>query len=168
MLVEKKLRVNIFSYIFGCYNQSIRKITKKRLVIFVYHLIKVFVGPGWVKLGGNISQQIAIPFVFAISRRSVSTRFTGMLFSICQLKLCLRLFHSMFLMYGNEYYSLNEYYSPNLPTSMVPTNSTFIEKKQNYLHHGPPKLQNVINEIKTIVIFIVQIECHQTLTKKSL
>ena len=33
---------------------------------------------------------------------------------------------------------------------MVPINSTFIGKTQNYLHHGPPKLQNVINETHTI------------------
>ena len=37
-----------------------------------------------------------------------------------------------------------------------------------YLHHGPPKLQNAINEIQSVVIFIVQKEYHQTLTKKSL
>ena len=37
-----------------------------------------------------------------------------------------------------------------------------------YLHHGPPKLQNAINKIQSIVIFIVQKEYHQTLTKKYL
>ena len=30
-----------------------------------------------------------------------------------------------------------------LPTSVVPINSTFIGKIQNYLYHGSPKLQNV-------------------------
>ena len=39
---------------------------------------------------------------------------------------------------------------------------------QNYLHHGPPKLQNAINEIQSMVIFIVQKEYHQILTKKFL
>ena len=33
-------------------------------------------------------------------------------------------------------------------------------KTQNYFHHGPPKLQNTINEIQSIVIFIVQKEYH--------
>ena len=39
---------------------------------------------------------------------------------------------------------------------MVPINSTFIGKTHNYFHHGPPKLQNAINEIQSMVIFIVQ------------
>ena len=34
-----------------------------------------------------------------------------------------------------------------LTTSVVLINSTFTGKTQNYLHHGPRKLQNVINEI---------------------
>ena len=34
---------------------------------------------------------------------------------------------------------------------MVPINSTFIGKTQNYLHHGPPKLQNAVNEIQSMV-----------------
>ena len=38
---------------------------------------------------------------------------------------------------------------------------------RNYLHHGPPKLQNVINEMQSMVVFIVQKEYHQTLVKKS-
>ena len=42
------------------------------------------------------------------------------------------------------------------------------QKKQNYLHHGPPKLQNVMNEIQSMVIFILQKEYHQTLKKRSL
>ena len=32
---------------------------------------------------------------------------------------------------------------------MAPLNLTFIGKTQNYLHHGPPKLQNAINKIKS-------------------
>ena len=38
---------------------------------------------------------------------------------------------------------------------MALINSTFIGKTQNYLHHRPPKLQNAINEIQSMVIFIV-------------
>ena len=34
---------------------------------------------------------------------------------------------------------------------MVPINSMFIGKTQNYLHHGPPKLQNAVNEIQSMV-----------------
>ena len=60
------------------------------------------------------------------------------------------------------------FWTPNSPTSMVPINSTFIGKTQNYLHHGPPKLQNAINQIQSMVIFIIQKEYHQTLTRKSL
>ena len=56
----------------------------------------------------------------------------------------------------------------NSPTSMVSINSTFIGKTQNYLHRGPLKLQKAINEIKSMVIPIVQEEYHQTLTKKYL
>ena len=56
----------------------------------------------------------------------------------------------------------------NLPTSMVPLNSTLNEKTQNYLHHGSPKLQNVIHKIQSIRIFIIQKEIHQTLMKKFL
>ena len=41
-------------------------------------------------------------------------------------------------------------------------------KTQNYLQHGPPKLQNAINKIQSMVIFIVQKEYYQTLMKKSL
>lgn len=29
---------------------------------------------------------------------------------------------------------------------MIPINSTFVVKTQNYLHHGPPKPQNTINK----------------------
>ena len=43
------------------------------------------------------------------------------------------------------------FWTLNSPTSMVLINSTFIGKKQNYLHHEPPKLQNAINEIQSMV-----------------
>ena len=39
---------------------------------------------------------------------------------------------------------------------MVPMNSTFIRQTQNYFHHGPPKLQNAINEIQSMALFIIQ------------
>ena len=45
---------------------------------------------------------------------------------------------------------------------MVPINSMFIRKMQNYLHRGSLKLQNTINEIKSMMILIVQKEYHQT------
>ena len=38
----------------------------------------------------------------------------------------------------------SRFWTPNSPTSMVPINSTFIGKTQNYFHHGLPKLQNAI------------------------
>ena len=38
-------------------------------------------------------------------------------------------------------------------------------KTQNYFHHGPPELQNAMNEIQSMVIFIDQNE-YQTLAKK--
>ena len=38
---------------------------------------------------------------------------------------------------------------------MVPI--MFTGKTQNYLHHGPLKLENTINKIQSMVIFIVQI-----------
>ena len=78
---------------------------------------------------------------------------------------------------------LNSYH-PNIkltievnPTKSLDTKITNINgiykfnvygKTQNYLHHGPPKLQNAINQIQSMVIFIIQKEYHQTLTKKSL
>ena len=34
---------------------------------------------------------------------------------------------------------------------MLPINSTFIGKTQNYFHHGPSKLQNAIHEIQSMV-----------------
>ena len=43
-----------------------KKIPQKRLVISMYNLMKVFIGPDWVKLGGNTFQQITIAFVFVI------------------------------------------------------------------------------------------------------
>ena len=63
---------------------------------------------------------------------------------------------------------LVSFWTPNSPTSMVLINSMFIGKTQNYLHDGSPKLQNAINEIQAMVVFIVQKEYHQTLMKKSL
>ena len=43
-----------------------------------------------------------------------------------------------------------------------------LKKTQKYLNHGPPKLQNAVNEIQSVVIFVFQKEYHQYLTKKSL
>ena len=60
-----------------------------------------------------------------------------------------------------------EVWIPNSSTSMVLINSMFTRKKQNYLHHGPPKLQNTINVVQSMVIFIVQKE-YQILMKNSL
>ena len=60
------------------------------------------------------------------------------------------------------------FWTTNSPKLMVPINSMFIEKPQNYIRHGPPKLQNAINEIQLLVIFIIQKEYHQTLMKKPL
>ena len=62
----------------------------------------------------------------------------------------------------------SRFLAPNTPTSMIPINVPFIGKTQNYLHHGPPKLQNGINEIQSMVIFMIQNEYHQTLAKISL
>ena len=62
----------------------------------------------------------------------------------------------------------SRFLEPNSPTSMVPINSTSIGKTQNYLHPGPPKLQNAIIQIQSMVIFIFQKEHQKTLTKKSL
>ena len=55
-------------------------------------------------------------------------------------------------------------------TSMVLINSTFTGKTQNYLHHGPPKFQNAINEIKSMVNFIVQArrEQHRKLSEANM
>ena len=64
--------------------------------------------------------------------------------------------------------NVSMFWTSNSPTSMVPINSTFIGKTQNYLLHGPPKLQNAMNEIQSMVIFIIQKEYHQNLTRKSL
>ena len=44
----------------------------------------------------------------------------------------------------------------------------FYWKTQNYLHHGPPNFQNVLNEIQSMVVSIAQKEYHQNLMKKSL
>ena len=74
---------------------------------------------------------------------------------------------------------LNSYHT-NIKLTMKVSCSRFLNTKltningiykfnvyRNYLHHGPPKLQNVINEMQSMVIFIVQKEYHQTLAKKS-
>ena len=63
---------------------------------------------------------------------------------------------------------LVRFWTPNSPTSMVLINSMFIGKTQNYLYHGLPILQNAINEMQSMMIFIVQKEYYQTLTKKPL
>ena len=49
----------------------------------------------------------------------------------------------------------------------------FLQKKQsttslNNLHHEPPNLRKALNEIQSMVIFIVLKQYHQTVTKKSL
>ena len=62
----------------------------------------------------------------------------------------------------------SRFLAPNTPTSMIPINVPFIGKTQNYLHHGLPKLQNAINKIQSMVIFMIQNEYHQTLAKISL
>ena len=62
----------------------------------------------------------------------------------------------------------SRFLAPNTPTSMIPINVPFIGKTQNYLHHGPPKLQNAINKIQSMGIFMIQNEYHQTLAKISL
>ena len=38
-----------------------------------------------------------------------------------------------------------------------PRNSMFIREAQNYLHHRPPKLQNTMREMQSMVIFIQKI-----------
>ena len=55
-----------------------------------------------------------------------------------------------------------------LPTSMMYINSTFIEKARKYFNNGSPILQNAINEIQSMPIFIIHKEYHRTWTKKSL
>ena len=51
---------------------------------------------------------------------------------------------------------------------MVSINSTFTRKVQGYHDHGPPTLQNAVNGIQTIAIFIIQKEFYQTLMKEFL
>ena len=51
---------------------------------------------------------------------------------------------------------------------MVSIKLALTGKVQNHHHDGPPKLQNAINELQLMAIFIVQKEFHQTLTKKSM
>ena len=62
-----------------------------------------------------------------------------------------------------------------LDTKLTNINTAFefnvYQKKnnnQNYLDHGPPKLQNVVNEIQSMVIFIYQKEYHEPLMKNFL
>ena len=52
--------------------------------------------------------------------------------------------------------------------SMVPINSMFIRKVQNYYPHGTQKFRNAINELQSMAIFIVQKKFRQNLMKKSL
>ena len=49
---------------------------------------------------------------------------------------------------------------------MVPINSKFIRKNTKLASPWTSKTPNAINEIRSMVVFIVQKECHQTLTKK--
>ena len=77
------------------------------------------------------------------------------------------------------FHRLNSYH-PNIKLTIKVNLSKFLNTKltningiynfnvcRNYLHHGPSKLQNFINEMQSMVIFIVQEEYHQTLAKKS-
>ena len=50
--------------------------------------------------------------------------------------------------------------TPYSLTSIVHNNSMFKGKTQNYLHNEPRKLENTINTIQSMVIFIVQKEYH--------
>ena len=74
---------------------------------------------------------------------------------------------------------LNSYH-PNIKLTIKVNLSKFLNTKltningiykfnvyRNYLHRGSPKLQNVINEMQSMVIIIVQKEYHQTLVKRS-
>ena len=59
-----------------------------------------------------------------------------------------------------------------LDTKLTNINGTYkfnvYRKAQSYLHYGPAKLQNTMNKIQSMVIFIVQKEYHQTLSNKFL
>ena len=58
-----------------------------------------------------------------------------------------------------------------LVTNLTNFNGTYkfnVYRKNTKLpYDGPPKFQNAINEIQSMVIFIFKKERHQTLTKKS-
>ena len=45
----------------------------------------------------------------------------------------------------------SKFLDTTLLTSMVLINSKFISKTQNYLQHGPPKFQNVINQKQSMM-----------------
>ena len=58
-----------------------------------------------------------------------------------------------------------------LDTKIININGAYkfnVYRKNKHLHNGPSKLQNAIKEIQSMVVFIVQKEYHQNLTKKSL
>ena len=50
---------------------------------------------------------------------------------------------------------------------MVSINSKFTRKVQSCLHHGPTKLQNAINKIHSMAIFIIQKQFHENWRKNS-
>ena len=80
---------------------------------------------------------------------------------------------------GNILFDRLNSYHPNIRLIIEVNPSKFLDTKltnngayefntnTNYLHHGLPKLQNAMNEIQSMVIFIVQREYHPILTKKS-
>ena len=55
---------------------------------------------------------------------------------------------------------VTELKTQSLPTSVMPINSVFTAKTENYLHYELPKLQNTIIEMHLMVIFIVEKEIH--------
>ena len=89
-----------------------RKIPQKRLVIFVHHLLKVFVGPGWVKikrqdLPANYDS-IRVCHVHFEDQFQRDIQVCGFFYQ--SIKFCLRLFHSIVLiivdyvlMYGKKW-----------------------------------------------------------------
>ena len=56
----------VYCAVVGCYNHSNKKSITEKINYFRLHLMKVFVGPGWEKLGGKTSHKITIAFVFPI------------------------------------------------------------------------------------------------------
>ena len=62
----------------------------------------------------------------------------------------------------------SKFLDTKLTNSIVPINSMFIRKVQNYYPYGPQKLRKAINELQSMAIFIVQKKFRQNLTKKSL